>query len=228
MLQSATDLRLHFEGRQVRWSYCTRDSAAEGRQQNHVLAYFHMFEMIRAFAGPGWQPDRVIVPGTPTAGRSELAQLVDAPVSYSEGVGGIVFDRRLLSLPAARRRRSGLTLSDLEQALDVPEPDDLDGTVTALIELQMLDGIPNVDWVARRLAVSTRSLQRRLAARGARFSDLVQAAMERRAFDLLLGGEQSVTQIAMSLGYSDAAHFSRAFKSWTGMSPSAWMQVADR
>lgn len=228
MLQSATDLRLHFEGRHVRWSYCARDSAAEGRQQNLILAFFHMFEMVRAFAGPGWRPDRVIIPGSPPMARSELAQLVDAPVSYSEDVGGVVFDRRLLSLPATRRRRTGLKVDELEQALDVPEPDDLDGTVTALIELQMLDSIPNIDWVARKLSISTRSLQRRLADRGARFSDLVQAALERRAIALLLSGEYSITQIAMSLGYSDAAHFSRAFKHWTGMSPRAWIEIADR
>ena len=41
-----------------------------------------------------------------------------------------------------------------------------------------------------------------------------------RAQDLLRSTGMNLSQIADSLGYADAANFTRAFKRWTGLSPS--------
>ena len=64
-------------------------------------------------------------------------------------------------------------------------------------------------------------MQRRLQEEGLTYSQMVQTIRLERAMDLLKDPSLSFIDIALELGYSDAAHFSRAFKQWTGLSPKA-------
>jgi AraC-like DNA-binding protein len=74
---------------------------------------------------------------------------------------------------------------------------------------------------ARLLAMSPRSLERRLAREGSRFRDVVDALRCERAQALLRGGD-GVEAAAAALGYSDTANFRRAFRRWTGQTPATW------
>ncbi|MCA9673459.1 MAG: helix-turn-helix transcriptional regulator, partial [Myxococcales bacterium] len=73
--------------------------------------------------------------------------------------------------------------------------------------------------VARRLAVSERTLHRRLAAEATTFAALVDDARRERA--LLLVDDASLTsgELAFLLGYSEPSALIRAFKRWTGDTP---------
>lgn len=68
--------------------------------------------------------------------------------------------------------------------------------------------------------LSVRSLQRRLAVEGLSYSKLVEQARGELAIELIENTHTSVTEIAHELGYSSLPNFSRAFKRWTGKSPS--------
>lgn len=81
---------------------------------------------------------------------------------------------------------------------------------------------------ARRLHLSPRSLKRKLAAEGASYKQLVEQHCQQLARQWLRGGTLSVAEIATRLGYSDPANFSRAFRQWTGRSPSAFRQALPR
>ncbi|WP_158241455.1 AraC family transcriptional regulator [Novosphingobium sp. TH158] len=70
--------------------------------------------------------------------------------------------------------------------------------------------------IAAGLGVSRRTLERRLADEGVRFSSLLDEALQRR-FDALAGnGELNLAQIAERLGYSDESALSRATRRWFG------------
>ena len=69
-----------------------------------------------------------------------------------------------------------------------------------------------------QLDISRRSLQRSLGCAGTSFDALLRRALIRRASELLRAGV-GATQTAFELGYADAAHFSRAFRRWTGQTP---------
>lgn len=87
------------------------------------------------------------------------------------------------------------------------------------------DRYPGLETVAARLNVSTRTLRRRLQDQGLRFIDLVHTARRRDAFSLLTRPTLEVAQIAQMLGYADPANFTRAFRQWTGLTPSAWREA---
>lgn len=58
------------------------------------------------------------------------------------------------------------------------------------------------------------------------FSALIDAERRRRALLLLRSRELSIQQIGERLGYSDVANFTRAFRRWTGKTPSAYRSGA--
>lgn len=223
LLQSATVLSLRFDGERAIWSYDSKDSASEGRQQNEMLALCFMVELARTYLGRAWVPDRILIGGKPLHDTTGLEQLIGTNVDFHDGPGSLIFDRRMLAnMHPADARPS--TPVDLGSALGVPNPDNLHDIVNALIELQLTERLPTIAWVAGKLDVSERTLQRKLDASGTRFSDLVETAVQRRAYALLQDPSQSITTVALTLGYSDAAHFSRAFKRWAGMSPQLWRE----
>ena len=85
--------------------------------------------------------------------------------------------------------------------------------------------------VARRLAMSPRTLQRRLREAGTSFQTELNAAQVRAASALLADTDLKLTVIALEVGCSSLQHFSRLFRSVTGESPSAYrrrMREGDR
>jgi AraC-like DNA-binding protein len=72
---------------------------------------------------------------------------------------------------------------------------------------------------AKLAGLSARTLQRRLAKQGLTYRRLVNALRFKAAAVRLRDPLISVTDIALDLGYSDTAHFSRAFRRIAGMSP---------
>jgi AraC-like DNA-binding protein len=75
--------------------------------------------------------------------------------------------------------------------------------------------------IAGRLAVSARTLQRRLSEAGSSFQDELNATRERLARHYLATTEYTSAEISFLLGYNDPSSFIRAFHSWTGQTPQA-------
>lgn len=92
-------------------------------------------------------------------------------------------------------------------------------------ELVLTPGMmPSLEEVAARLAVSDRTLRRRLTAEGTSFRALVDEVRVALAEELLSTGSLSVEQVARRLGYAETAAFTHAFRRWKGMSPRSWVR----
>jgi AraC-like DNA-binding protein len=87
-------------------------------------------------------------------------------------------------------------------------------------------GEPEVAAVARALATSDRSLQRRLQEEGTSFRGVVDDARRELAVGYLGDRRMTVAEVAYLLGYSEASAFVRAFKRWTGKTPGEMRTVA--
>lgn len=85
---------------------------------------------------------------------------------------------------------------------------------------------PRLARVAGTLFVSDRTLKRRLQAENISFQNLVDEVRLQRARELLANTSMNLGQIADTLGYADAANFTRAFKRWMGQSPSQFRSQA--
>ena len=74
--------------------------------------------------------------------------------------------------------------------------------------------------IADELHVTERTLRRQLAAAGTGFKQLHDQVRHERARDLLRERDLPIAQVGASIGFRDAREFRRAFKRWTGTTPS--------
>ncbi len=79
---------------------------------------------------------------------------------------------------------------------------------------------PSLEQIADSLAMSSRTLRRKLGQQNVRFQDLLDDERRRVAEDLLLNTQMTIQQISEHCGFSDAQNFSQSFRRWQGMSPS--------
>lgn len=76
--------------------------------------------------------------------------------------------------------------------------------------------------IAAMLRLSERTLQRYLRSEGTSFAEVLETTRRELALVHLRDPQLSVEEIALLLGYSDARPFARAFRAWTGTTPSAY------
>ena len=88
--------------------------------------------------------------------------------------------------------------------------------LTALLSARGED-ILSASKAARELALSERTLHRRLADEGTRFSTVVDDARYQRSRELLADRSMTIERIAFTVGFSEPSSFSRAFKRWSGV-----------
>jgi len=79
---------------------------------------------------------------------------------------------------------------------------------------------PGVEEVAGELHMSARTLKRKLQQLGTSYQEVLDGLRKGLAVEYLTQSEKTVDEIAMTLGYSDASNFARAFRRWTARSPS--------
>jgi AraC-like DNA-binding protein len=93
------------------------------------------------------------------------------------------------------------------------------------VRAALLEGIPSglvtVDAVARRLAVSTRTLQRQIHAEGTTYQRILHETRESLARHYLERTSLPASEISFLLGFDEPNSFARAFKGWTGATPDA-------
>jgi AraC-like DNA-binding protein len=222
-LQSATRMTLTVERGLARWTYDVADPAGVGRQKNAILATGYIVDLLRRFIGTNWAPTRTEVPGAPLQGRAAIEALYRCEIVSGDQVA-VSFPADFLEIPNPAPAHDDAL--ELDGAL--PLTGDLCAGVRELIRLSLLDKRPQRAWVARRLNVSVRTLQRRLREHGTSFAEAVRGIVEEQAVELLRCRNVSITEIAYELGYSDPAHFTRAFVHWFGEPPQLWRRRQGR
>jgi AraC-like DNA-binding protein len=102
-----------------------------------------------------------------------------------------------------------------------------DGSVAEKVQmvLDSCEGVyPNHDDVARLLAMSSRTLRRKLELEQTNFQRLLDQVRSRQAINHLQHTQLPLSSIAYMVGFNDASNFRRAFKRWTGKTPLAYRQ----
>lgn len=82
-------------------------------------------------------------------------------------------------------------------------------------------GLPSLGDVARALAMSERTLRRRLRGEGTSFRAIVDELRRARAAELLADSSASMSQVAIAAGFADGSGFGHAWRRWFGAAPSS-------
>lgn len=157
-------------------------------------------------------------------------QTFRAPVRFATQVSALEYARADVEdpLPTANAELARSNDEVLVRYLARLERARVSSRVQQAVLETLPDGAPSKHAIARKLGMSARNLQRHLADEGTTFKDLLNDARASLARTYVAERRLSVTEIAFVLGFADTSAFSRAFKRWTGMSPSAWAQRGRR
>lgn len=101
------------------------------------------------------------------------------------------------------------------------EKDDIVGNVINSIIEMLPAGNTSEERIAQKLHLTSRTMQRKLKQEGQSFKKLLNETRENLANNHIKNSSLSLTEIAYLLGFSDQANFTRAYKRWTGLAPSA-------
>lgn len=100
--------------------------------------------------------------------------------------------------------------------------DSMANQIQWVLRRRLTAGRPDIRAVAAELAMSERSLQRRLTDEGVTFQALVSATRHQLALEYLADPSLALMEIAYMLGYEDQNSFFRAFRQWESQTPSDW------
>jgi len=81
------------------------------------------------------------------------------------------------------------------------------------------NGYPLITSTAARIGISVRTMQRRLAEAGVKYSEFIDRVRFEQACRDLKNPQIPLGRVSVRLGYRDPSSFSRAFARWAGMSP---------
>ncbi|WP_448119585.1 helix-turn-helix transcriptional regulator [Pseudomonas serbica] len=96
--------------------------------------------------------------------------------------------------------------------------------MTQAVLQQLAIGLFDQHAVTRRLGVSVRTLQRRLAADGTSFQVLLNETRRQMAVRYLQEGRHTVKEVAYLLGFADLSNFARTCRGWFGVPPTRLQQ----
>ncbi len=179
-----------------------------------------LLALVRAVAGEAWWPERVLLP---CPGAPELESLdirAHASVEYDMDAVAIEVPNEILDRIWPSRLAEDTGAND-----DGEIPNDLVGALRALLKSFSCDRPLQLSTIAELTGCSARSLQRELRRAGASYTALTQEARFLAAVQLLVNTNNTVTDVAYELGYSDPAHFSRAFQRNAGASPRIFREL---
>jgi AraC-like DNA-binding protein len=163
------------------------------------------------------------------------AEAFRCPVEVGHAAAEVEWPRAMLERPfvTANPRLHQLLVRQIEAALGLP-PSGVELPVMAAAQddpvlalrrhfvTALPGGRASIEQAARALATTTRSLQRRLAERGKRYQDILDESRKDLAI-ALLDGAHDPAEAALAAGFPDLPAFTRAFRRWTGTTPSTWV-----
>ncbi|MEY8881788.1 AraC family transcriptional regulator [Donghicola sp. XS_ASV15] len=148
-----------------------------------------------------------------------------APVTFGAERNALALDAGCLNgLNAAPKPYAfGLYTRHAEALLEsLQKAESTRARVEAALLPDLHQGSASMDDVARDLGMSRQTLYRRLKDEGVTFAEVHDQLRCQMAQDYLTAQKASVMETAYLLGFSEASSFVRAFKRWTGQSPSAY------
>lgn len=198
-----------------------------GLEQADHFSMMIMINLIRMAAGLQWRPTEVHLETRQVPGLDRIDPLMNARILFEQKATAVVFPRSLLSLPlgAPEGYQDAQRYQDYELLHSSAPATTFSGSVRQIVETLLPEKQTDIQVVAEIVGMSVRTFQRQLSDLDLTYSRLVEQVRFEQCLRLLHDSDIKLTEIAAELGYTDAANFTRAFKRWTGVSPSEFRHL---
>jgi AraC-like DNA-binding protein len=222
LLQDGSSLTLERNDQWAMLCYKIQDPTIWPRHIDAVYTLGLHARMIKAANSDAWAQVQLIVEAESGVGDSNLAKIVQAPVTHGGTTNAIRFPAKYLDAPFAMNQTYepeainvlSAQLTKKERVTPITQRTRL------LIFLHMTLGSVSQTHIAKTLGLSSRTLRRRLSLEGQSFQGLLDLCrMQSAALDLRTRNNISLSEMAIKLGYTEHSTFSRAFARWAGVPP---------
>ena len=179
-----------------------------------------MLDLVRLYTGRDWRPNHIrlmmkqnqIIESNPIFNGCDLV--------FSQPCSSIEFDTRYLDIPSPRKRNKDPEVTTTRKRGSLKNRVIPLQVISEYLDTYITEENLSLALVAGILDLSPRGAQRLIRSHGSSYRELLNEARKKYATLKLSSGEDSIGDIASQLGYNDQAHFTRAFKRWTGFNPS--------
>lgn len=198
---------------------------AHPTRQAYELAVGTLFRMCNAVLGQRWRPQLVSFTHTAPDDLSVHRRLFGPNVQFEADFNGVVCSGA--DLDRANPSADPQLASYARRFVDTLEGGEHPSTtqVVRKAAYQLLPlGRASISQVARSLGMNVRTLQRRLAAEGAEFTDLLNGVRRELAMRHLENPSLSLIHLSALLGYRQPSSLTRWFAAEFGTSPSKWRE----
>jgi AraC-like DNA-binding protein len=179
-----------------------------------------MIGIVRLAAGADWRPPGVGLQTADSSAVRDFEGISSACLAFEQPESSIVMPRALLHQSIAPpKEECQVPIAGFESWKSSAPAGDFVGSVVQVVETLSWDGYPDIHRTADLLGLSVRTLQRQLSEAGCTHESLIRQVRFRTAVALLRETDTKILDIALDVGYSDHAHFTRAFMKWAGCAP---------
>jgi len=217
--------------------YCIQDPSIWPRRQDAEFALASFTTFVRDLTHKRWRPLAVEFEHDVTGRAATLSEFFNAPVHGNCAANQLIIANADLEKPLRWRFETGEQeiapilerhLMDLLRPTDERAPESAAKRVEALVARRLGRAEVTIEAIASEMNMSVRSLRRHLAEEGKSFRQILQAHRRVAIEAVLSSNGARLSDLANRMSYSDSAVLSRAFKSWTGLSPRAYARSQKR
>ncbi|QSP95126.1 AraC family transcriptional regulator [Marinobacter salinisoli] len=193
------------------------------RAQTVEMSLVLAIQVLRVLIGKAFVPRHIRFRHQMISPMARYRTIFAGPVSFGEPVNAITIANIDLTRPILQSDPALLNAMEefVRQKLAQQRTTLRENVRSLVISLLPLERRCTITLIARHLAVSERTLQRRLKKEDIVFENLVDEVRRELAEDYLRERSMSMSQVAGLLGYGQQSSFNRACVRWFGTSPKA-------
>jgi AraC-like DNA-binding protein len=178
---------------------------------------------LRTLRGADWDPAEVLLPRTAPVDAEPYRRHFRVPVRFDQESAAIVFPAQDLKRPVAGADPVlRALLEERIRQLKGTQGSEFSDDIRRLLRTRLTGNHCSAEDIAHLLAMHRRTLSRRLKDGGMGYRAITNEIRFEIARQLLTDTQVPLAQIAAALGYSEASAFTRAFRRWSGRTPTAW------
>ena len=223
IVSTRTEVLLEDQGDELIVSFRSTGSRSHDRALRERVRLVTPVQMCRLSYGDEFAPERVLFSHSAPGNVSYYYEYFRCELLFDQEDTAFVISASVADEPLAGFNPQIVRELDQMMADYLARQDrgDFVGRTRAAILEELPSGNATLETVAERLLMSPRTLTRKLADRGESFKGMLAQIRRDLAEKYILDQSLSLTEISFLLGFSEASSFSRAYRGWTGRSPSA-------
>ncbi|WP_291975580.1 MULTISPECIES: AraC family transcriptional regulator [unclassified Chelatococcus] len=216
---------LLISGDTVLFSFSVYQLEAESADQISDGALAVTVNALRSLCGADWNPSDVLLPRKSPKDTTPYRRHFRAPVRFDQESATLSLpvrdlDHRILGADPMLRA----VLDERVQQLKGWPGTEFSDDIRRLLRTRLTSHRCSAEDTALMMAMHRRTLSRRLKDCGIGYRTITNEIRFEIARQLLEDTQMPLAQIAATLGYSEASAFTRAFRRWSGSTPTTWRE----